>query len=106
MEIRYEGIRLTPTEIVSAAVDEQAHVVGLSILSGSHMPLIVEVLDLMRAAGLSDVPLVVGGIIPEDDAARLRALGVAAVYTPKDFELNRIMMDIVGLVDQTKAAAE
>jgi (2R)-ethylmalonyl-CoA mutase len=106
MEIRYEGIRLTPTEIVAAAADEQAHVVGLSILSGSHMPLIVEVLDRMRSAGLGDVPLVVGGIIPEDDAARLRALGVAAVYTPKDFELNRIMMDIVGLVDQTKAAAE
>jgi (2R)-ethylmalonyl-CoA mutase len=60
----------------------------------------------MRSAGLGNVPLVVGGIIPEDDAARLRALGVAAVYTPKDFELNRIMMDIVGLVDQTKAAAE
>jgi (2R)-ethylmalonyl-CoA mutase len=106
MEIRYEGIRLTPTEIVAAAADEQAHVVGLSILSGSHMPLIVEVLDRMRSAGLGNVPLVVGGIIPEDDAARLRALGVAAVYTPKDFELNRIMMDIVGLVDQTKAAAE
>lgn len=106
MDIRYEGIRLTPSEIVAAAADEQAHVVGLSILSGSHMPLIVEVLDRMRAAGLGDVPLVVGGIIPEDDAARLRALGVAAVYTPKDFELNRIMMDIVGLVDQTKAAAE
>jgi (2R)-ethylmalonyl-CoA mutase len=106
MEIRYEGIRLTPTEIVAAAADEQAHVVGLSILSGSHMPLIVEVLDRMRSAGLGDVPLVVGGIIPEDDAARLRALGVAAVYTPKDFELNRIMMDIVTRVDQTKAAAE
>ena len=106
MEIRYEGIRLTPTEIVAAAADEQAHVVGLSILSGSHMPLIVEVLDRMRSAGLGNVPLVVGGIIPEDDAARLRTLGVAAVYTPKDFELNRIMMDIVGLVDQTKAAAE
>ncbi|MCA3436251.1 MAG: protein meaA [Rhodobacter sp.] len=106
MDIRYEGIRLTPSEIVAAAADEQAHVVGLSILSGSHMPLIVEVLDRMRAAGLGDVPLVVGGIIPEDDAARLHALGVAAVYTPKDFELNRIMMDIVGLVDQTKAAAE
>jgi len=106
MDIRYEGIRLTPSEIVAAAADEEAHVVGLSILSGSHMPLIVEVLDRMRAAGLGDVPLVVGGIIPEDDAARLRALGVAAVYTPKDFEMNRIMMDIVGLVDQTKAAAE
>jgi (2R)-ethylmalonyl-CoA mutase len=87
-------------------VDEQAHVVGLSILSGSHMPLIVEVLDRMRAAGLAHVPLVVGGIIPEEDAARLRALGVAAVYTPKDFELNRIMMDIVGLVDQGQIAAE
>ena len=106
MEIRYEGIRLTPTEIVSAAADEQAHVVGLSILSGSHMPLIVEVLDRMRSAGLGDVPLVVGGIIPEDDAARLRALGVAAVYTPKDFELNRIMMDIVTLVDSSPLAAE
>jgi (2R)-ethylmalonyl-CoA mutase len=80
--------------------------VGLSILSGSHMPLIVEVLDRMRSAGLGDVPLVVGGIIPEDDAARLRALGVAAVYTPKDFELNRIMMDIVGLVDASPVAAE
>ncbi len=106
MDIRYEGIRLTPSEIVNAAAEEQAHVVGLSILSGSHMPLIAEVLDRMRAAGLGDVPLVVGGIIPEDDAARLRALGVAAVYTPKDFELNRIMMDIVALVDQEKAAAE
>jgi len=106
MEIRYEGIRLTPTEIVAAAADEQAHVVGLSILSGSHMPLIVEVLDRMRSAGLGDVPLVVGGIIPEDDAARLRALGVAAVYTPKDFELNRIMMDIVTLVDSSPLAAE
>jgi (2R)-ethylmalonyl-CoA mutase len=106
MEIRYEGIRLTPTEIVAAAADEQAHVVGLSILSGSHMPLIVEVLDRMRSAGLGDVPLVVGGIIPEDDAARLRALGVAAVYTPKDFELNRIMMDIVTLVDASPVAAE
>jgi (2R)-ethylmalonyl-CoA mutase len=70
------------------------------------MPLIVEVLDRMRSAGLGDVPLVVGGIIPEDDAARLRALGVAAVYTPKDFELNRIMMDIVTLVDASPVAAE
>ena len=106
MDIRYEGIRLTPSEIVAAAADEEAHVVGLSILSGSHMPLIVEVLDRMRAAGLGDVPLVVGGIIPEDDAARLRTLGVAAVYTPKDFELNRIMMDIVGLADASPMAAQ
>ena len=106
MDIHYEGIRLTPAEIVAAAVEQEAHVVGLSILSGSHIPLITETMERMRAAGLGDVPLVVGGIIPEDDAARLRAMGVAAVYTPKDFELNRIMMDIVGLVDRQAVAAQ
>ncbi|MFN4157740.1 MAG: protein meaA [Gemmobacter sp.] len=106
MDIHYEGIRLTPTEIVAAAEEQEAHVVGLSILSGSHLPLVSEVLDRMRAVGLGDVPLIVGGIIPEEDAARLRAMGVAAVYTPKDFQLNRIMMDIVGLVDRAPAAAE
>ncbi len=105
MDIAYGGIRLTPSEIVTAALDEQAHVVGLSILSGSHIPLIAEVLDGMRKAGLSHIPLIVGGIIPEDDATALRASGVAAVYTPKDFELNKIMMDIVGLVDAKQAAA-
>ncbi|RGP36809.1 protein meaA [Pseudotabrizicola alkalilacus] len=106
MEIHYEGIRLTPAEIVAAAQDQAAHVVGLSILSGSHIPLITETLERMRAAGLSHIPLVVGGIIPEADATQLRALGVAAVYTPKDFELNRIMLDIVGLVDAAPVAAE
>jgi len=106
MDIHYEGIRLTPAEIVRAAREEAAHVVGLSILSGSHIPLVEELMRQMQAAGLSDIPVVVGGIIPEDDAERLRAMGVAAVYTPKDFELNRIMMDIVGLVDPKPAAAE
>ncbi|WP_102223499.1 protein meaA [Acidimangrovimonas sediminis] len=106
MDISYEGIRLTPAEIVRAAEEEAAHVVGLSILSGSHLPLIAEVMERMTAAGLADVPVIVGGIIPEEDAHRLRALGVAQVYTPKDFELNRIMMDIVGLVDAAPAAAE
>ncbi|MDO9639867.1 MAG: protein meaA [Pseudotabrizicola sp.] len=106
MDIHYEGIRLTPSEIVAAAVDQDAHVIGLSILSGSHLPLITETLALMQAAGLSHIPLVVGGIIPEADATQLRALGVAAVYTPKDFELNRIMLDIVGLVDAAPIAAE
>ncbi len=106
MDIHYEGIRLTPAEIVAAAEAEGAHVVGLSILSGSHLPLIAEVMERMRAAGLGEVPVIVGGIIPEDDAARLRAAGVAAVYTPKDFELNRIMMDIVGLVERQPVAAE
>ena len=105
MEIHYEGIRLTPAEIVSAAADQEAHVIGLSILSGSHIPLITETLERMRVAGLGHVPLVVGGIIPEEDAARLRAMGVAAVYTPKDFELNRIMLDIVGIVDAQDRAA-
>jgi (2R)-ethylmalonyl-CoA mutase len=105
MDIHYEGIRLTPQEIVSAAADQEAHVIGLSILSGSHLPLIAETMERMRAAGLSHVPVVVGGIIPEEDADQLRALGVAAVYTPKDFELNRIMLDIVALVDPAAAAA-
>ncbi|MCL4066423.1 protein meaA [Pseudomonas sp. GX19020] len=104
MEIHYEGIRLTPAEIVAAAADQDVHVVGLSILSGSHIPLISDMMERMRAAGLT-VPVVVGGIIPEDDAVKLRAMGVAAVYTPKDFELNRIMMDIVTLVDPEPEAA-
>ncbi|WP_068306552.1 protein meaA [Pararhodobacter sp. CCB-MM2] len=106
MDIHYEGIRLTPAEIVTAAQEQEAHVVGLSILSGSHVPLVEELMERMRAAGLAEVPVVVGGIIPEEDAAQLRAMGVAAVYTPKDFELNRIMMDIVGLVQAQKVAAE
>jgi (2R)-ethylmalonyl-CoA mutase len=106
MDIHYEGIRLTPAEIVAAAAEQGAHVVGLSILSGSHLPLIAEVMDRMRAAGLGHVPVVVGGIIPDEDAARLKAMGVAAVYTPKDFELNRIMMDIVALAEPPVRAAE
>jgi (2R)-ethylmalonyl-CoA mutase len=106
MDIHYEGIRLTPTEIVDAAIEQNAHVVGLSILSGSHLPLITEVLEKMRESGIGNIPLVVGGIIPEEDAAQLRTLGVSAVYTPKDFELNRIMMDIVTLVDSQTIAAE
>ena len=106
MDIHYEGIRLTPAEIVAAAGEQRAHVVGLSILSGSHLPLIRDTLDQMRAAGLGHIPLIVGGIIPEADADALRAMGVAAVYTPKDFELNRIMLDIVALADPEPVAAE
>ncbi len=106
MDISYEGIRLTPTEIVEAARNDDAHVVGLSILSGSHIPLIGELMDKMRAEGLSHIPVVVGGIIPDTDAERLLAMGVAKVYTPKDFELNRIMFDIVSLVDPAPVAAE
>jgi ethylmalonyl-CoA mutase len=97
MEVVYEGIRLTPAQIVNAALEESVHVVGLSILSGSHLPLVRDVMERMRAAGLDEVPVVVGGIIPEADAEALRAMGVARVYTPKDFDLNRIMLDIVDL---------
>ncbi|MFN6979356.1 MAG: cobalamin-dependent protein, partial [Gemmobacter sp.] len=106
MDIHYEGIRLTPAEIVQAVAEQDAHVVGLSILSGSHLPLIADVMDRMRAAGLGHVPVMVGGIIPDEDAVRLKAMGVAAVYTPKDFELNRIMLDIVALADPQAQAAE
>jgi ethylmalonyl-CoA mutase len=105
MDVVYDGIRLTPAEIVEAARGGQVHVIGLSILSGGHMRLIEEVVARVRQAGL-DVPIVVGGIIPPEDAAALKAAGVAAVYTPKDFELNRIMIDLVQIVDAavTKAA--
>ena len=106
MDITYEGIRLTPDEIIEAAVRDGAHVVGLSILSGSHIPLITEMMEKMQAQGLSHIPVVVGGIIPDEDATKLLAIGVARVYTPKDFELNRIMEDIVTLADPSDVAAE
>jgi ethylmalonyl-CoA mutase len=99
MEVIYEGIRLTPEEIVSAAVQEGVHVIGLSILSGSHVPLVTEVMDRLHEAGLNDVPVVAGGIIPEDDAETLRAAGVTRVYTPKDFDLNAIMSEIADIVE-------
>ncbi|MCB1482952.1 MAG: cobalamin-dependent protein, partial [Rhodobiaceae bacterium] len=99
MEVVYEGIRLTPAEIVNAALEESVHVVGLSILSGSHVPLVRDVMERMRKAGLDDVPVVVGGIIPAEDEKALKAMGVAAVYTPKDFQLNAIMADIVRIVE-------
>jgi (2R)-ethylmalonyl-CoA mutase len=106
MEISYEGIRLTPEEIVASAKAEDAHVIGLSILSGSHVPLIAEVMQRLREAGMDHVPVMVGGIIPDEDAEKLKSFGVARVYTPKDFELNRIMMDIVTLADPGRIAAE
>ena len=100
-EVIYQGIRLTPDQIVAAAVAEDVHCVGLSILSGSHMELVPDVLAGLRAAGLEDVPVIVGGIIPESDARRLAEQGVAAVYTPKDFGLTEIMG---GIVDVIRAA--
>ena len=106
MEIDYEGIRLTPEEIVTAAKNGEVHVIGLSILSGSHIPLVRDVMERLRAAGISHIPVIAGGIIPDEDAKALRAMGVARVYTPKDFELNKIMADIVTLVDPRSVAAE
>ena len=97
-EVIYQGIRLTPDQIVAAAVAEDVHCVGLSILSGSHMELVPDVLDGLRAAGLEDVPVIVGGIIPESDGRRLVEQGVAAVYTPKDFGLTEIMGGIVDVI--------
>ena len=106
MDISYEGIRLTPDQIIEAARENAPHVIGLSILSGSHLPLVEDVLKKQREAGLSHIPLIVGGIIPDEDAKRLLAMGVARVYTPKDFELNMIMSDIVTLADTEAIAAE
>jgi (2R)-ethylmalonyl-CoA mutase len=99
MQVVYEGIRLTPEEIVDTARRQKAHVVGLSILSGSHLPLVKDVVMRLRDAGMNGIPVVVGGIIPPDDAVLLQQAGVAAVYTPKDFELNRIMSDLVRIVE-------
>jgi len=105
MEVVYEGIRLTPAQIVNTALEEGVHVVGLSILSGSHVALVREVLERMWAAGLDEIPVIAGGIIPPEDAQILKAAGVAAVYTPKDFQLNAIMADIVKLVGRQAEAA-
>ena len=99
MQVVYEGIRLTPEEIVDAAQKQKAHVIGLSVLSGSHLPLVQDVVARMKEAGMT-MPLVVGGIIPPEDAEALAKSGVAAVYTPKDFELNRIMSDVVRIVER------
>ena len=99
MKISYEGIRLTPDEIITAARDNAVHVIGLSILSGSHMPLMQELMAKLQAADLNHIPVIVGGIIPDEDAQKLRAMGIARIYTPKDFELNRLMFDIVALAD-------
>jgi (2R)-ethylmalonyl-CoA mutase len=99
MEVVYEGIRLTPERIVNAALEESVHVVGLSILSGGHVSLVGDVLRGLREAGIGDVPVVVGGIIPPADAEALIAAGVSRVYTPKDFDLTQIMPDVVAVVD-------
>ncbi len=98
-EVIYEGIRVTPEQIVASALEEGVHVIGLSILSGSHLALVPEVIQRLRKAGISHVPVVLGGIIPESDAKRLVEQGVARVYTPKDFELNTIMADLADLVE-------
>jgi (2R)-ethylmalonyl-CoA mutase len=97
-EVIYQGIRLTPAEIVAAAVAEDVHVVGLSVLSGSHLEVVPAVIEGLRTAGAGDVPVVVGGIIPPDDADALRAEGVAQVFTPKDFELTEIMDQILNII--------
>mgnify|MGYP000850623935 FL=1 len=104
-EVIYQGIRLTPEQIVAAAVAEDVHLVGISILSGSHMELVPEVLDRLREAGAGDVPVIVGGIIPEADAVRLKALGVAEVFTPKDFGLNDIMSRFVDVIRVSRGLA-
>jgi (2R)-ethylmalonyl-CoA mutase len=106
MDMRYDGIRMTPAEIIQAADEQDAHVIGVSILSGSHLPLVEELLGLLRQSAGPDRPVVVGGIIPEEDARRLLQMGVARVYTPKDFELTRIMFDIVELANPEAVAAE
>jgi (2R)-ethylmalonyl-CoA mutase len=104
LDVVYEGIRLTPSQIAKSAVDEGVHVVGLSILSGSHMELIPDVIRELEEAG-ADVPVIVGGIIPTADEKKLLEQGVARVYTPKDFQVTQMMSDIVDLVAERHGAA-
>jgi (2R)-ethylmalonyl-CoA mutase len=105
MDVVYDGIRFTPAEVVSAALEQGVHVIGLSILSGSHITLVKEVLDRLKADGLGHVPLVVGGIVPPEDAERLKAMGVARIYTPKDYDICRIMGEIIDLVEAANTRA-
>jgi (2R)-ethylmalonyl-CoA mutase len=105
-EVVYQGIRLTPAQIVAAAVAEDVHCVGLSILSGSHMELVPQVLDGLRAAGVDDVPVVVGGIIPDSDARALRQMGVAEVFTPKDFGLDDVLAGVVAAIRRARSLPE
>jgi ethylmalonyl-CoA mutase len=106
MAVVYDGIRFTPDGIAAAAAEKRAHIVGLSILSGSHLPLVADVIARLKEAGAEDIPVVVGGIIPPQDAAALKQAGVAGVYTPKDFELNRIMSDLCRIAEDSAAAAK
>jgi len=106
MKIEYEGIRLTPQELVDTVKTSKAHVIGLSILSGSHIPLVQDMMTLLAEEGLMNIPVVVGGIIPEEDKSKLLQMGISKVYTPKDFEMNTIMMDIVNLAEPREIAAE
>ena len=106
MKIAYDGIRLTPEQLIASVQEHKPHVIGLSILSGSHIPLVEDMMKRLQLAQLDNIPVVVGGIIPQEDMIRLTAMGVAKIYTPKDFELNAIMMDIVNLADPTDLAAE
>jgi (2R)-ethylmalonyl-CoA mutase len=105
MEVVYQGIRLTPSEIAAAARDEDADVVGLSILSGSHLALVPETVRALRDLGV-DAPVVVGGIIPDADRAQLEGMGVARVYTPKDFRLAAIMRDIADLAAARRSSPQ
>jgi (2R)-ethylmalonyl-CoA mutase len=102
-EVVYSGIRLTPAQIIAAAVEEDVDVVGLSVLSGSHLSVVPEVVAGLRAAGLDDVPVVVGGIVPDGDADRLRAAGVARVFTPKDFAITDVLDQVVDAIVEARA---
>jgi len=100
-EVVYEGIRLTPEQIVKAAEEEGVHLIGLSVLSGSHLELVEDALGRLAERGLSDVPVIVGGIVPTEDERDLKAHGVAAVYTPKDSDMNRIMSELVNIIRES-----
>ena len=103
LDVVYQGIRLTPEQIVNSALEESVHIIGLSILSGSHMKILSDITSLLREKKMNKIPIIVGGIIPERDFNKLHRMGIKKVYTPKDFDLNQIIMDISNIVKEANA---
>ena len=101
LDVVYQGIRLTPGQIVNSALEESVHIIGLSILSGSHLKILSDITSLLRQKKMSGIPIIVGGIIPERDFKRLHKMGIKKIYTPKDFDLNKIIMDVSSIVEES-----
>ena len=102
-DVVYQGIRLTPNQIVNSALEEAVHIIGLSILSGSHLEILEDLMTLLKTKKMTKIPVIVGGIIPEKDFEKIRSMGIKKIYTPKDYDLNKIILDMSKFVEQNAA---